>query len=200
MPVDTKKLLFNRREKIMDEIKLISPPLSDQDIQDLHAGDKILITGQIYTGRDAAHKRLIDLIDQRKELPFDLQGQIIYYVGPSPTKPGEIIGSAGPTTSYRMDSFTPKLLELGLKGMIGKGSRSKVVQDAMVKYKGVYLAATGGAAALIAKSIKKMKIIAYEDLGPEAIRVLDVEGFPAVVVNDIYGKDLYEIGKAKYKK
>jgi len=184
----------------MDEIKLISPPLSDQDIQDLHAGDKILITGQIYTGRDAAHKRLIDLIDQQKELPFDLQGQIIYYVGPSPTKPGEIIGSAGPTTSYRMDSFTPKLLELGLKGMIGKGSRSKVVQDAMVKYKGVYLAATGGAAALIAKSIKKMKIIAYEDLGPEAIRVLDVEGFPAVVVNDIYGKDLYEIGKAKYKK
>jgi fumarate hydratase subunit beta len=182
----------------MAEVKKITTPLIDKVLADLHIGDKLFITGVIYTGRDAAHKRLIDLIDQGKELPFDIKGQIIYFVGPAPAKPGRPIGSAGPTTSYRMDAYSPKLIERGLKGMIGKGMRSQEVKAAMVKYKAVYLGATGGAGALIAKSIKKSDIIAYEDLGPEAIRRLEVEAFPAVVINDIYGKDLYEDGVRRY--
>ncbi len=184
----------------MSEIKRITPPLTDADIERLRAGDNLLITGQIYTGRDAAHKRLVDLLKAGKKLPFDVRGQVIYYVGPSPTKPGNVIGSAGPTTSYRMDPYAPLLLEKGLKGMIGKGSRSTEVRDAMAKYKGVYLSATGGAAALISKKIKAMEIVAYEDLGPEAIRLLTVEDFPVVVVNDIYGNDLYEKGMAEFSR
>lgn len=184
----------------MSHVKRISAPLTDADVTDLKAGDNILISGTIYTGRDAAHKRLIELIEAGKPLPFDLKGQIIYYVGPSPARPGAVIGSAGPTTSNRMDAYSPKLLEMGLKGMIGKGSRSQAVREAMKKYKGIYLAATGGAAALITKRIRDMKIIAYEDLGPEAIRLLTVDEFPAVVVNDVHGNDLYEEGRKKYQR
>lgn len=182
----------------MTEIKRISTPLTDETIADLHIGDKLLITGVIYTGRDAAHKRLVELVDKGEAFPFDIQGQIIYFVGPAPAKPGYPIGSAGPTTSYRMDAYSPRLIERGLKGMIGKGMRSQEVKAAMVKHKAVYLGATGGAGALISKSIKKAEIIAYEDLGPEAIRRLEVEDFPAVVINDIYGKDLYDEGVKRY--
>jgi fumarate hydratase subunit beta len=177
----------------------ITTPLSEKDLESLRIGDKVLLNGVIFTGRDAAHKRLFDLIQQGKELPIDVRGQVIYYVGPAPAKPGQAIGSAGPTTSYRMDAFSPKLMELGLKGMIGKGNRSKEVIGAMKKYKAVYFGATGGAGALIAKSIKKAEIVAYEDLGPEAIRRLEVEDFPVVVINDTKGNDLYEEGAKKYR-
>jgi fumarate hydratase subunit beta len=178
----------------------LTTPLSEKDLERLKIGDKVLLNGVIYTGRDAAHKRLFDLIQQGKELPLDIRGQVIYYVGPAPAKPGQAIGSAGPTTSYRMDAFSPKLMELGLRGMIGKGNRSKEVVAAMKKYKAVYFGATGGAGALIAKSIKKAEIVAYEDLGPEAIRRLEVEDFPVVVINDTKGNDLYEEGAKKYRK
>ena len=184
----------------MSNIKKITPPLTDEILENLKAGDNVLISGTIYTGRDAAHKRLCDLIKEGKDLPFDVKGQIIYFVGPTPPKPGHVIGSAGPTTSYRMDAYSPLLIEHGLKGMIGKGSRSQEVRDAMKKFKAVYFAAIGGAGALISKSIKEAEIIAYEDLGPEAVRKLKVENFPAVVVNDIFGNDLYEIGRKQYAK
>jgi len=184
----------------MAESIKIKTPLSDEDVQNLKIGDSILITGKIYTARDAAHKRLIDLIEKGESLPLDLKGQIIYYVGPAPAKPGYVIGPAGPTTSGRCDPYTPALLALGLKGMIGKGVRSKEVREAMEKHKAVYLAATGGAAALISKNIKAVKIIAYEDLGPEAIRELEVEDFPVIVANDAHGGDLYEEGTKKYRK
>jgi fumarate hydratase subunit beta len=180
-------------------IRKISTPLTDEVIATLKAGDNVEISGTLYTARDAAHKRLVSLIREGKELPMDIQGQIIYYVGPAPAKPGQAIGSAGPTTSYRMDSYAPILMEHGLKGMIGKGSRSRNVRDAMVKHKAVYFAAIGGAGALLAKCVKASEIVAYEDLGPEAIRKLTVEDFPAVVVNDTYGNDLYEQGVEKYK-
>jgi len=179
------------------EIRLTTP-LSTQDVEKLNIGDKVLLSGVLYTARDAAHKRLFDLIADAKELPIDIQGQVIYYVGPTPAKPGKPIGSAGPTTSYRMDSFAPKLIELGLKGMIGKGNRSQAVIDAMKQYKAVYFGATGGAGALIAKRIKKAEIVAYPDLGPEAIRRLEVEDFPVTVVNDTKGNDLYVEGIKRY--
>ena len=182
-----------------ENVKKITTPLTDEILKDLKAGDNVLISGIIYTGRDAAHKRLVELVEKGEELPFDINGQIIYYVGPTPPKPGQVIGSAGPTTSYRMDKYAPILIEKGLKGMIGKGTRGKNVIDAMVKYKAVYFAAIGGAGALIAKCIKKAEVIAYEDLGPEAIRKLEVENFPVIVVNDIYGNDLYELGRKKYE-
>jgi len=178
----------------------LTTPLSDEDVEKLNIGDKVYLNGTIYTGRDAAHKRLVDLVKEGKELPFDVKGQVIYYVGPAPAKPGKPIGSAGPTTSYRMDAYAPTLMELGMKGMIGKGNRAPEVIEAMKKYKAVYLGATGGAGALIAKSIKKAEIIAYEDLGPEAIRKLEVENFPVVVVNDTKGNDLYVEGAKKYSK
>lgn len=180
-------------------MKKISTPLTEEVILDLKTGDEVLISGTIYTARDAAHSRLIKLIEEGAPLPFDIKGQIIYYVGPTPAKPGEVIGSAGPTTSYRMDKYTPILLELGLKGMIGKGKRSQEVKDAVKKYKGVYFGAIGGAGALISKTIKSSKIIAYEDLLSEAIRELTVEDFPAYVVNDIYGGDLYEEGRKAFE-
>ena len=183
----------------MAEIKL-KTPLTDQDVEKLKIGDKVLLTGVIYTGRDAAHKRLFDLIQAGKELPVDIRGQVIYYVGPAPAKPGKPIGSAGPTTSYRMDAFAPKLMELGLKGMIGKGNRGADVVEAMKKHKAVYFGATGGAGALLARSIKKAETIAYEDLGPEAIQRLEVEDFPVVVINDTKGNDLYVEGAKKYRK
>ncbi len=176
----------------------ITTPLTDEVIEKLRAGDKVTITGTIYVGRDTAHKRFMEALDRGAPLPFDPQGQIIYYMGPAPAKPGQPIGSAGPTTSYRMDPYTPRMLEAGLKGMIGKGNRSPEVREAMKRYKAVYFAVVGGAAALMAKRIKEAQVIAYEDLGTEALRRLEVEDFPAIVVNDIYGGDAYEEGKAKY--
>ena len=183
----------------MAEIKL-KTPLTDEDVEKLKIGDKVLLTGVIYTGRDAAHKRLDDLIQAGKELPVDIRGQVIYYVGPAPAKPGKPIGSAGPTTSYRMDAFAPKLMELGLKGMIGKGNRGAEVVEAMKTHKAVYFGATGGAGALLARSIQKAEVVAYEDLGPEAIQRMEVEDFPVVVINDTKGNDLYVEGAKKYRK
>ncbi|MBI5286254.1 MAG: Fe-S-containing hydro-lyase [Deltaproteobacteria bacterium] len=178
----------------------ITPPLIDADVEGLHAGDKVLITGILYTARDAAYKRLIELLDKGEELPFDIKGQLIYYVGPTPAKPGQVIGSAGPTTSGRMDAYTSRLLELGLKGTIGKGQRSQEVIEAMKRYKAIYLVAVGGAAAFIAKTIKKAEVVAYDDLGPEAVRRLEVVDFPAIVANDIYGNDLFKIGVERYRR
>ena len=178
----------------------LKTPLNDEDVEKLNIGDRVLINGVIYTGRDAAHKRLSDLLKDEKPLPFDVKGQIIYYVGPTPAKPGQVFGSAGPTTSYRMDAYSPSLIERGLKGMIGKGMRSNSVKEAMKKYKAVYFAATGGAGALLAKRVKKTEIIAYDDLGPEAIRRLEVVDLPVIVVNDVRGNDLYIEGEKKYRK
>jgi len=183
----------------MSEMIRLKTPLSDADVERLKVGDRILINGIIYTGRDAAHKRLLDLLNEGKELPFDIKGQIIYYVGPTPAKPGQVFGSAGPTTSYRMDAYSPSLIEKGLKGMIGKGMRSDAVKEAMKKYKAVYFAATGGAGALLAKRVKRAEIVAYEDLGPEAIRRLEVEDLPVIVVNDVEGNDLYIEGQKRYR-
>jgi fumarate hydratase subunit beta len=183
----------------MTEPILLKTPLTDKDVEKLKVGDRVLISGVIYTGRDAAHKRLFDLLKGGKELPFDIQGQIIYYVGPTPAKPGQAFGSAGPTTSYRMDAYAPTLMEKGLKGMIGKGMRSDTVKEAMKKHKAIYFAATGGAGALLGKRVKKAEVVAYEDLGPEAIRRLEVENLPVIVINDVKGNDLYIEGERKYK-
>ena len=179
--------------------KKITTPLTDEVVKSLKAGDSVLITGTIYTGRDQAHKRLVETLKAGKPMPVDLRGQIIYYVGPAPAKPGYAIGPAGPTTSGRMDPYTPALLEYGMKGMIGKGNRTPEVIEAIKKYTGVYFASVGGAAALIAKRITKCEIMAYEDIGAEALMKLTVEDFPAVVVNDCFGNDLYEEGMKKYR-
>ena len=178
----------------------IKSPLDEETLKELKAGDQVFITGIIYVGRDSAHKRMVEALDQGKALPFDLKGQTIYYMGPAPAKPGQPIGSAGPTTSGRMDAYSPRLMAEGLKGMIGKGFRSQAVKDAIKKHKAVYLAAIGGAGTLIAKSVKKSEVVAYEDLGAEAVLRLEVEDFPATVINDIHGGDLYEEGTAKYRK
>jgi len=183
----------------MDQAYHLRTPLNSNDIEFLRSGDRVTISGTLYTARDTAHRRLMELIEAGMDLPIPIEGQVIYYVGPSPAPPGRVIGAAGPTTSYRMDPFAPRLLELGLKGMIGKGKRSKEVLEAMVKYKGVYMAATGGAGALMARAIKEARVVAYEDLGPEAIRELKVEMFPAVVVNDTLGNDLYVEGQKQYR-
>ena len=175
-------------------------PLTDDILTDLRTGDEVLLTGAMYVGRDAAHKRLVEALDHGKSLPFDLKGQTIYYMGPSPAKPGRALGAAGPTSSYRMDGYSPRLIAEGLKGMIGKGMRSQAVKDAISKYRAVYLGAIGGAGALISSSIKKAEVVAYEDLGAEALRRVEVEDFPATVVNDIYGGDLYEEGRANYRR
>ena len=184
----------------MTQAKKITTPLNEEKVIQLKAGDSVLITGYIYTARDAAHKRFFELIEKGKELPIDIKGQIIYYVGPTPAKPGYPYGSAGPTTSYRMDPYAPYLLDLGLKGMIGKGLRSKEVIESMKKNKAVYFGAVGGAAALIARSIKKSEVIAYEDLGAEAIHRYYVENFPAIVIIDCQGNSLYETEPPKYRK
>jgi fumarate hydratase subunit beta len=181
-----------------DGIKEVSAPLSDADIESLDAGDRVRITGVVYTGRDAAHVRLMQLIEAGKPLPIDVRGQIIYYTGPSPARPGEIVGSIGPTTGGRMDKYTPALLALGLKATIGKGARSRTVRDAMREHKAVYFGAIGGAGAVLSRFVKKLEIVAYEDLGTEAIRRLDVENFPAIVINDCHGRDLYEEGSKAY--
>ena len=180
--------------------KKITLPITDEDIKDLKAGDSVLLTGSILTGRDAAHKRLYELIEQDKPLPVDIKGELIYYVGPAPAKPGYAVGPAGPTSSYRMDKYAPSLLDLGLKGMIGKGARNQAVIDSIVKNKCVYFVAIGGAAALIAKSIKAEEMLCYEDLGTEAIRRYTVEDFPCIVAIDSDGNNVYETEPEKYRK
>ncbi len=184
----------------MDKPIRIQLPLDDQTVRSLKAGDSVLISGSLYTGRDAAHKRLIELLNKGEELPIDIKGQAIYYVGPAPAMPDQAVGSAGPTTSYRMDPYTPQLIELGLKGMIGKGKRNQAVIDAMKKHGAVYFGAVGGAAALISKSITKAEIVAYPDLGAEAIHRFEISDFPAIVIIDVQGNNMYEMGPALYKK
>ncbi len=180
--------------------KKVTTPLTDEAVKDLRAGDAVEITGVIYQARDAAHKRLVALIESGEELPFELEGAVVYYMGPSPAKPGHVIGSAGPTTSGRMDAYTPLLLEHGLKGMVGKGLRTAEVKAAMQEHPAVYFAATGGAGALLAQRIVANEVIAWPELGAEAVARLEVVDFPAIVVNDCYGGDLYEEGRAEYAK
>lgn len=180
--------------------KYITLPLTEQKVKALHAGDNVYLTGVIYTSRDAGHKRMCEAIKNGEKLPFDPQDATIYYVGPTPAKPGQVIGSAGPTTSYRMDAYAPTMLSVGARAMIGKGARSKEVIEAMKKHTGVYFGAIGGAGALLAKCISSAEIIAYEDLGAEALRRLYVENMPLVVVIDCYGENLYEKGRAEYLK
>jgi fumarate hydratase subunit beta len=182
------------------DIKHIMTPLDDVVVKGLVAGEKIFLSGYIYTARDTAHKRFMDVLNAGKELPFDIKDQIIYYCGPSPASPGRVIGACGPTTSSRMDLYTPKLLSLGLKGMIGKGKRSSAVREAIKQYKAVYFGATGGAGALLSQSVISSEVIAYEDLGPEAVVKLGVRDMPLFVINDIYGNDLYETGIEQYHK
>jgi fumarate hydratase subunit beta len=178
----------------------LKTPVKTEDIASLVIGDKVLISGAIYTARDTAHKRLVALLDRGDPLPFDLAGQIIYYVGPTPAPPGRPIGAAGPTTSYRMDAYALRLMEKGIKGMIGKGPRAQGVIEAMKTWGCVYLGATGGAGALLAQSIKTAEVVAFDDLGPEAIRKLEVEDLPVIVINDTKGNDLYKENVKKYKR
>lgn len=179
--------------------KIVYTPLTDETVKGLKAGDRVLLNGVIYTGRDAAHKRLVEMMERGEKLPLELEGQIIYYVGPCPAKPGKVIGSAGPTTSGRMDAYAPRLMEKGLKGMIGKGIRNDKVVDLIIKNNAVYFAAIGGAGALLAELIIKAKVLAFDDLGPEAVYELTVENFPVTVVIDSQGNDLYKIGKEQYR-
>ncbi len=181
-------------------MKNLTTPLSDEVISDLRAGDEVLLSGTVYTARDAAHRRLVELINQGAPLPFSLEGQIIYYVGPTPAPPGKVIGAAGPTTSSRLDTYTPILLKAGLKGMIGKGKRGKNVIDAIKEYRAIYFVASGGAGALLSKYIYEVKLIAYPELGPEAIYKFKVKDLPVFVGNDIYGNDLYEMGRLRYQR
>jgi fumarate hydratase subunit beta len=180
-------------------VKKITTPLTPEKVASLRSGDSVAINGVIYVGRDAAHKRMVEGLDRDGKLPFDVKNQIIYYMGPSPAKPGQPIGAAGPTTSYRMDAYAPRLMAEGLIGMIGKGNRSAPVKEAIKQFQGVYFAAIGGAGALLSKCIKKADPVAYEDLGAEALLRLEVEDFPVVVVNDMYGGDLYDEGKKKWR-
>ena len=181
-----------------DGVKAVVPPLTDADVEALAAGDRVSITGVLYTARDAAHGRLLPLIAAGQALPIDVRGQIIYYTGPSPARPGDVVGAIGPTTGGRMDRFTPPLLGLGLRGTIGKGHRSDAVKDALREHKAVYFGAIGGAGAVLSRFVKKLEVVAYEDLGTEAIRRLEVEDFPAIVINDCHGGDLYQDGMKAY--
>ncbi|MCX7822925.1 MAG: Fe-S-containing hydro-lyase [Syntrophobacterales bacterium] len=182
----------------MSEFIHLTTPLTDEDVKRLRIGDRVLISGVLYSARDAAHRRLVELLKEGKPLPFDVRGHVIYYMGPSPAPPGRPIGAAGPTTSYRMDPYTPELIAHGLKGMIGKGARSDAVKEAMKKYGAVYFAAIGGAGALMSLSIISAEVIAYPELGPEAVRRLEVKEMPVVVATDAYGGDLYEEGVKRY--
>ena len=177
----------------------ITPPLTDETVAGLRAGQRANIRGTIYVARDAAHKRMVEALKRGEPLPFDARGQIVYYMGPTPARPGRPIGSAGPTTSGRMDAYAEAMLKAGLKGMLGKGNRSSALREALQKYKAVYLVATGGAGALIGQSIKRAECVAYADLGPEALLRLEVEDLPVIVADDIYGGDAYEIGTATYR-
>lgn len=181
-----------------DGIKEVRTPLSDADVVSLKAGDRVRISGVIYTARDAAHGRLAPLVEKGEPLPIDVKGQIIYYTGPSPARPGGVIGSVGPTTASRMDRFTPALLAIGLKGTIGKGYRGQPVKDALKQHKAVYFGSIGGAGAVLSEFVKKAEVVAYQDLGTEAIRRLEVEGFPAIVLYDSHGGDLYQDGQKVY--
>ncbi len=183
-----------------EEVKRINTPLSDAVINSLKAGDKVLLSGFIYTARDAAHKRFSEALAAGRELPFDIRGQVIYYCGPSPAPPGRVIGSCGPTTSSRMDSYAPGLISLGLKGMIGKGKRSVAVKDSLREHRAIYFGATGGAGALLARTVVATDTVAYEDLGPESVVRLEVKNMPLFVINDIFGNDLYEAGQERYKR
>lgn len=183
---------------MVKKMKRLTLPLSDSDIKNLKAGETVLLSGTMLTGRDAAHKRLYELVEKGEKLPIDIKGELIYYVGPAPAKPGFAVGPAGPTSSYRMDKYAPTLLDLGLKGMIGKGARNQDVIDAIVRNGCVYFACVGGAAALIAKSIKKEEILCYEDLGTEAIRRYTVEDFPCIVAIDSYCNNAYTEGQKDY--
>jgi fumarate hydratase subunit beta len=183
----------------MDYIKL-TPPLTDEVVEKLKAGDRVLINGVMYTGRDAAHKKMVDLIQKGEKMPFDPKGQIIYFVGPAPAKPGQVINSAGPTTSGRMNKFSPIVIGAGLKGMVGKGEMGAEVVEAMKKHKAVYMVATGGAGALIADRITKAEVVAWDELGPEAVRRLEVNDFPAIVAQDCHGGNIYVEGREKYKR
>ena len=185
--------------QVPEQSRRIILPLTDEVVATLKAGDKVLLTGVIYVARDAAHKRMVEALERGGLLPFDIRGQTIYYMGPSPARPGQPIGSAGPTTSGRMDVYAPRLMDEGLKGMIGKGMRSQVVKDAMIKHRATYLVAIGGVGALISRSIKTSEVIAYGELGAEALRRLEVADFPVTVANDIYGGDLYQDGKSRYR-
>ncbi|MCP4582657.1 MAG: Fe-S-containing hydro-lyase [candidate division Zixibacteria bacterium] len=184
---------------MMDYIKL-TPPLTDEVIGKLKVGDRVLISGTMYTGRDAAHKKMVDLIEKNEPMPFDPTGQIIYFVGPAPAKPGQVMNSAGPTTSGRMNKFSPIVIGAGLKGMVGKGEMGPEVVEAMKKHKAVYMVATGGAGALIADRIVGAEVVAWEELGPEAVRKLTVDEFPAIIAQDCHGGNIYVEGMAKYKK
>lgn len=175
-----------------DNKKRVTVPLTDEDARSLKAGDYVYLNGTVYSARDAAHKRMQEALDAGKELPFDIKGNVIYYLGPSPAREGMVIGSAGPTTASRMDKYTPELLDLGLKGMIGKGKRSQAVHEAIIRNGCVYFAAVGGAGALLSKAITASEVIAYDDLGTEAIRKMEIKDFPAIVVIDSEGNDLYE--------
>ena len=177
----------------------LTTPLTKEDTKKLKAGDVVYLSGVLYTARDAAHKRLVELLEKGEELPFPIEGSVIYFVGPTPPKPGDPIGSAGPTTSYRMDSYSPTLLKHGSLGMIGKGKRNQAVKDACVKYGGIYFGATGGAGALLGKKIKSAEVVAYPELGPEAVRKIVVEDFPVTVINDTYGNDLYQMGREQFE-
>jgi fumarate hydratase subunit beta len=181
-----------------DGVKDITTPLTDADVEALKAGDRVRIHGVIYTGRDAAHGRLFPLLEKGEKLPIELKGNIIYYTGPTPPRPGDAIGAAGPTTASRMDKFTPALLKAGLKGTIGKGYRGQPVKDALKQHKGVYFGSIGGAGAVLSQFIKKAEVVAYDDLGTEAIRRLELDGFPAIVLYDCHGGDLYQDGQKQY--
>jgi fumarate hydratase subunit beta len=181
-------------------VKRINTPLDNRAVEDLRIGDEVLISGVVYQARDAAHKRLVELVRKGEPLPFELQGAVVYYMGPSPAKPGNVIGSAGPTTSGRMDAYAPLLIEHGLKGMIGKGLRSDAVKKAMVEHTAVYLAATGGAGALLARRVVANEVIAWPELGAEAVARLEVVDFPVIVVGDCHGGDLYEVGRQQYQR
>lgn len=183
----------------MKEPRMITAPLSEETVKSLAAGDMVLLSGVIYTARDAAHKRMMEVMDRGEKLPFELKGAVIYYAGPTPTPPGKVIGSVGPTTSGRMDVYTPRLIEAGLRGMIGKGTRSPEVVEACANHGAVYLAAIGGAGALTSKSVTAFEVIAWEDLGPEAVRRLTVKEMPLMVINDAQGRDLYQEGRRKYQ-
>ena len=180
-----------------ENLKPVVIPFEPKVLETLQAGDLISLTGTLFTGRDQTHRRLVALLDEGKELPLDLKGQLLYYVGPSPARPGQVIGAAGPTTSYRMDAYTPRLLELGLKGTLGKGSRTMPVREAMKMHGAIYLATVGGAGALLSKSIIKSELVAFEDAGPEALFRFEVVNFPAVVINDLAGNDYYEMVTAE---
>jgi fumarate hydratase subunit beta len=181
-------------------LRQLYTPLTDELITPLKTGDRVLLTGVVYTARDAAHQRLVAALEAGEPLPIPLAGQVIYYVGPAPARPGEVIGPAGPTTAGRVDPYTPALLAQGLKGMIGKGKRNMAVRQALIKHKAVYFVAVGGAAALIAQRIKQVELMAYPDLGTEAIHRLEVEAFPLVVANDVHGADLFEQGQTRYRR